>query len=134
MPGGQEEEVMMPTNEIMFRVEPDGWPLSLEEGVCGGTRSPESLAAAEARLSAVGFEKRVEGRIVSYRRDVPPFVLFADPRKEGKLEIATHHQDPVRGRGKVKLVAIPDAWWESESDPARRFAEFVEKNFPQPAG
>src|SRR5262249_55972472 len=114
-----EQAARRAAGEVLFRIEPDGRPLLLEEHLGRGSeRSPESLSVAEQRIAQFGFEKCVEGQVVSFRLDSPPFVLFADPRQEGKIEIAAYRLElPKRKRGKPKwcraggTMSILDSWW-----------------------
>jgi hypothetical protein len=119
--------------EVLFQVAPEERPLLLEEHLWSGSpRSPESLSLAEDRVVKFGFEKCVNGQVVSFRLDSPSFVLFADIRTEGKIEITAYQlESPKRKRAKPQwrrvgsTMSIRDSWWPS--DPAGKFAAYIAK-------
>ncbi len=121
--------------ETQYCIEPEGKPQLREEGLWGGeVRSEESMAVAEARLAAFGFEKVVEGQVVSYRRKMPDGLLFADPRREGRIEITKFRLEaPTRKKGRSRWLregrsqTVQDTWWVS--DPAGKAAAFLVKYF-----
>jgi hypothetical protein len=122
--------------ETLFRVEPDGKALLIDEHPFSqAPRTAESLAKAEDRLAGFGFEKARDGQVVSFRRDYPPFVLLADPRQEGKIEVEAYQLEPPEAqRGKPQwrrvgsTMSIPDFWWRC--DPAKKFAAYLSKHIP----
>lgn len=48
-------------------------------------RGKDGLLWAEQRLTKMGFEIRTKDRIRSYEDDHDSFVVFADPREEGRI-------------------------------------------------
>lgn len=132
----QAAEARRASGETVYRIEPDGKPLLREEGLWSvSARSDESMAAAEARLAAFGFEKVTGGPAVSYRRETQSGdLLLADPRREGNIEIIAFRLEQPKGkRGKPRWVrqypsqTVLDRWWKT--DTAVKAAEFLAKHF-----
>jgi len=124
--------------ETLYRIEPEREALLIDEGLwCSeGARAAESMVFAEQRLAAFGFEKVVNGQTVSFSRSAATFVLFADPRSEGKIRISIYRAQAPKGkRGKPCWIrvgsgmTIPDKWWRG--DQGSKFQAYLEKNLPQ---
>lgn len=135
---GERQAARRTSGEPLYRVAPDEEPKLIDEGLWGGRhRSTESMTKAESRLSAFGFEKIVDGQVLSFQRKRADFLLFADPRTEGKIEISAYRLVPSkrkRGKplwGRVGSWRIRDSWWMS--DPQGRFEVFLAKRLPPEA-
>jgi hypothetical protein len=89
----------------------------LLEGFAGSYRSQEGLEWAEERLKGVGFTKRKEGNLVSYRREMVGYYLYADPRPDTCINIYVYPREKegvkrTRRSGSPfpVLVDLPNTW------------------------
>jgi hypothetical protein len=135
----EENEARRAKGEALYRVAPGDEPKLIDQDLWGNEppRTPESLAAIEARLHTFGFEKHVEGQVVSYERQYANFVLFADPRHEGKIKIQVFRFVPATGKRGSKpkwhhtrpLRSIPDTWWKANA--GKEFEQFLANHLPE---
>lgn len=104
--------------EVQFQVNPYRSARLIDEGCYAGlVRKPPGMTWAEARLKAMGFKKTVDRKVVSFIKEYPRAVVYADPRKEGGLDfvIAAKPLDLNKPRWSiwsrpVKTYFVPDRW------------------------
>jgi hypothetical protein len=123
------------SGEILYRIDPDREPVLIDECLWSAEtpRSTESMATAEDRLAKFGFEKVIDGAVVSFQLSTSSVIFFADPRWEGKIQVHGYQlQATKRKRGKPQWKSagemyILDSWWHS--DPGNRFKAALQKRF-----
>lgn len=76
--------------ELLYLISPDNEPRLVDESFLPGLpldapRDTDRLRWAEKRLVNMGFEIRTKDRIRSYEDEHDSFVVFADPREEGRI-------------------------------------------------
>jgi hypothetical protein len=73
--------------ETLYRTAPDGDPQLIDEWIWFGTKARDhgQLAWAEARLNELGFATLSEGNVTSYLSERGDFVIYADPRGNGRI-------------------------------------------------
>jgi hypothetical protein len=109
------------TKELLFKIEPDRDPVLIDESVYHDqTRSPQSLKQAEQRLSSLGLVKQTITNSVQYTYVHGQYIVFADPRIEGKIEFRVYKQPKVpttkKSHGKHRfeyIFYLLDKWKNS---------------------
>ncbi|CAI8823485.1 hypothetical protein [Methylocaldum szegediense] len=89
-------------SEVLYRIAPDREPELIDEGfIFGGTfRNESELAWAEQRLAYLGFQITCEDNVKSYTSEMENWVIYADPRVNGKIEFRAYKKPlPKKARG-----------------------------------
>jgi hypothetical protein len=131
----EEQAARRSSGETLYRIDPDRDSVLIDEGLWSAEapRSVESMAMAEGRLMKFGFDKVVDGAVVSFQLSASSVIFFADPRREGKIQVRGFRLEPTkRKRGKpqwksVGEMYILDSWWLS--NPGNRFKAALQKQF-----
>jgi hypothetical protein len=117
----QKEELLRQRkgSEILYRIAPDQEPKLIDEGpTFGGTfRNESELAWAEQRLAELGFQITCEDNVKSYTSERENWLVYADPRLNGKIEFTAYKKPlPKKARGSYLRTAtfksfyIMDSW------------------------
>ncbi len=88
----------------LFLTAPDLAPQLIDEGLGFGTitRDADGMKWAEQRLKELGFEIAREGNVKTYRSDRGDFVVYADPRAVGKIEITVYKKPLPRPSPRIR--------------------------------
>lgn len=74
------------SKELQYLIHPYRSARLIDEGrFLGKQREPAGMAWAEARLKDLGFRKVIDRKVVSFTREYPRAVVYADLRNEGGL-------------------------------------------------
>lgn len=104
--------------ETLYQIGPDRDPELMRVGDSWHpARGEEGLAWAEDRLEKLGFKKTLEGRVKSYAQEHDTFIVYADPREEGRIDFVVYTlplprrprspRQPFRMRPRFKVM---DTW------------------------
>jgi len=83
-------------SETQCLTSPNGKPQLIDEGTDSWSkhRSSESLQWAEERLRGLGFSVNSERNVKSYTTDHDTYVVYADPRTEGRIDFKVSKKTP----------------------------------------
>lgn len=103
--------------EVVYQIEPGGDPVLLEEGLWSeAPRSEEELAFAVARLDGLGFRAERVGNGVKHTLEQGDLIVYADPRRKGKIEFRVYRQVAPKGKSRtpkfkyLRVFSIQDSW------------------------
>ena len=116
--------------EQLYRVEPGGEPLLIDEHIFGDVRTAEELLWAEHRLSELGFQLSQEDSVKSYLRDQGDVVVFADPRGRRELMFRVYKKPlskKVRRRRGVDFFKLADSWKHKIQEKYKRIFDDIIK-------
>lgn len=87
---------MRRASEDQFRVDPSSSPQLIDESYAGnGVRDDASLGWAIDRLSQLGFKETRESLVRQLTKEYPRVVVYADPRKNGRIEFSVYRREQV---------------------------------------
>jgi len=113
--------------ERLYQIDPSS-PAKLIDDLHSlrGARNPEQLKWAETRLRMLGFESDLSGNVMTYRLPHAEFIILADPRELGTIEVRIY---PCTPTGKPSRLAawtrfpLPDPW---KNDLPVKFKKLLE--------
>jgi len=123
------------SKELQYLIHPYRPARLIDEGrFLGKQRDPSGLALAEAKLKDLGFKKEIDRKVVSFTREYPRAVVYADHRNDGGLHFViapkpldlNAQQWEVWNRP-VKTYRLPDRW---KNDLAKKLDEAVDAAVP----
>ena len=100
--------------ETLYKVGPSHEPELLDEGssLLTKARTLVELARAEARLTNLGFRTTTVARVTSYIDERKQFVVYADPRRYGRISFWVYGK-PIPNQGHHVLITtfnLRDNW------------------------
>ena len=103
------------TTETVYQTAPDVAPELLDEGIYLGVRDATAMAFAEKRLAELGFQSKTEGKVKSYTLERDTFVVYADPREQGRIDFAVFKKPLPKPSRRPRVRVYPrfhilDAW------------------------
>jgi len=89
--------------ETLYLVNPFEQPSLIDEGwrSCSA-RDKDGLARAEARLSKLGFNLSICGNVKSYKLEGDGYLVYADPRGEGRISFIVYRKPVPKYRTAAK--------------------------------
>ncbi len=106
-------------SETLFKVDPDEPAKLIDEGFSWSKpRNNDELIWAENRLATLGFETHVEKNVRSYTSKPDHFVVYADPRANGRIEFKVYLNGRSASGPAYSWFTLTDYW---ENDILRKY-------------
>lgn len=99
------------TVESQYLIAPN-MPVLFDEDIWFSTvRTDAEILFAERRLESLGFAREVNGLIRSYTRRFESDLVFADPRRAGRIDFRVFHGEVSRSQARLEpTFYISDRW------------------------
>ncbi|WP_262299686.1 hypothetical protein [Microvirga sesbaniae] len=114
--------------ETLWRVDQGAPKLINELWFSEQARDEESLAVAEGRLAQIGFKLSVDGNIKSYMEETESYIVYADPRVQGRIEFKVYSKTKKRKKSvgaDHRSFRLPDGWKNKLADKYKAGLEDV---------
>jgi hypothetical protein len=118
-------------SERLFITDPSQSPRLSNESLAGyfddpnDYRDTDGMVFAEQRLRALGFEIETKGRVTTYKFTSDELIVFADPRKKGRITFLVFIEHPKRNKRDYFTTSfyLLDSW---KNELPRKFMDHLE--------